>query len=302
MKERVGFMGLGIMGVPMAANIVAAGYSLTVYNRTPGKEESLRKKGARVASTPRALAQAADVIIAMVTGPEALNELLWGEDGAAAAFTGEKTFVNMSSVSPMFSRELARRLAPTGVAFVDAPVSGSKKPAENAALLILAGGPRDRVDALAPLFQTMGKRVVYCGEAGQGSMMKMMNNLLLGAMLEAFTESVQFGRTGGLSLESMLEVILSGPLSAPIFQMKVPMVKEGSYPPNFPLKHMTKDLKFVVDTAYETGAPVPIGHLLLHLFRLGVGQGLGDEDVAAIARVLENMAPGSGEVASSPSQ
>ena len=136
----------------------------------------------------------------------------------------------------------------------------------------------------------MGEKVIFCGEVGLDSMMKMTNNLLLGAMLEGLSEALNLGKMVGLSMEDMLEVILAGPLNAPIFQMKAGIViKENSFPPNFPLKHMTKDLKFLVDTAYEIGAPVPVGQILLHLYRIGVGQGWGDLDVAAIARVLEYL-------------
>lgn len=289
MKPKIGFMGLGIMGAPMAANILQAGYPLMVYNRTPDKAQPLAQMGAGVASSPRALAHAADVIIAMVTGPEALQDLLWGPGGAAAEFNSKKIFINMSSVSPQFTWELAERLAPQGVVFIDAPVSGSKKPAEDATLIILTGGQREQVDQVTPLLLTMGKKVVNCGPAPQGSMMKMMVNLLLGLMMEGVSEALNFGKQGGLDLEAMLDVIFSGPLSCGLYQMKADMFRTGTFPVAFPLKHMTKDFKFVVDTAYQTGAPAPVAHLLLQLYRLGLSQGLGDEDFAAISQVLAGL-------------
>jgi 3-hydroxyisobutyrate dehydrogenase-like beta-hydroxyacid dehydrogenase len=290
MKEKVGFMGLGIMGAPMAANILKAGYPLLVYNRTPAKAEPLARLGAAVASSPGALAQAAAVTIAMVTGPEALDDLLFGPEGAAPAFNESRVFINMSSVSPRFTRELALRLAPTGVAFIDAPVSGSKKPAAEGALVILAGGRKEQVEAVTPLLSAMGKKVVYCGPAGQGSMMKMFINLLLGLMMEGFAEALNFGKMGGLEWQPMLDTVFSGPLNCALYQMKADLIRQGGFPPAFPLKHIAKDLKFLVDTAYETGAPIPVGHMLLHLFRLGVSQDLGDLDFAAVSRVLETMA------------
>ena len=158
MQPQVGFMGLGIMGAPMAANILKAEYPLTVYNRTIAKAEPLAQLGAQVAASPKALAQDSQIIIAMVTGPEALYELLFGPDGAAEAFGPEQVFINMSSVSPGFTLELGKELAPTAIRFVDAPVSGTKKPAEDAQLVILAGGNRKRVEDLEPLFLTMGKK------------------------------------------------------------------------------------------------------------------------------------------------
>ena len=291
MKQKIGFMGLGIMGNAMAANLLKAGYPVTVYNRSPERAEPLVQQGAGRADNPQALAAASEVIIVMVTGPEALEELLFGPGGAAGGLSAGKYFVNMSSVAPSYTRELAARLKPTGAAFIDAPVSGTKKPAEEGTLLILAGGPRDQVQAVEPVLLAMGKKVIYCGEAGQGSMMKMFINLLLGLMMEAFAEVMNFGRLGGLTEEAMLDTIFSGPLNCGMFQVKAPNLQNHTYPAAFPLKHMTKDAKFIVDTAYELGAPVPAASTLLQLYREGVARGWGDEDVSAIARVLEHLNP-----------
>ena len=161
MSEKIGFMGMGIMGAAMAGNILKAGYSVTVYNRSLEKTEPLASMGAAVARSPHELARTSDIVIAMVTGPEALDNLLWGPDGACSEFDGGKVFINMSSVTPQYNRHLARKLASTGVVFIDAPVSGTKKPAEEGTLVILAGGPQDRVQALDPLFLAMGKKVIY---------------------------------------------------------------------------------------------------------------------------------------------
>jgi 3-hydroxyisobutyrate dehydrogenase-like beta-hydroxyacid dehydrogenase len=291
MKEKIGFMGLGIMGTAMVANLLKAGYSVMVYNRTPAKADPLVKQGAELASSPKALAKAADVVIAMVTGPEALGELLWGPEGAGGALSHNKVFINMSSVAPAYTRELAGELEPSGVVFIDAPVSGTKKPAEDGTLVILAGGPENKVKELEPLLLAMGKKVIYCGPVGQGSMMKMFINLLLGLMMEGFAEALNFGRLGGLDLEAMLDTTYSGAMNAPMFQLKAANLRDKNYPAAFPLKHLAKDAKFVVDTAYQLGAPVPAGQMLLHLYRTGVAQGWGDEDISAIARVLEHLSP-----------
>jgi 3-hydroxyisobutyrate dehydrogenase-like beta-hydroxyacid dehydrogenase len=289
MKQKIGFMGLGIMGGAMAANLLKAGYPLMVYNRTPGKAETLAQMGAGVASTPRHLAQAADVLITMVTGPEAIYELLFAPEGAAEALDADKVFINMSSVSPGFTRELGAQLALKGTILIDAPVSGTKKPAEEGSLVILAGGKQDKIKELEPLFLAMGKKVIFCGRVGQGSMMKMFINLLLGSMMEGFAEAINFGRLGGLDLEAMLETVSSGAMNAPMFQVKAQNLRDKKHPPAFPLKHLAKDAKFVVDTAYELGAPVPGGQTLLHLYRAGVALGWGDEDISAIARVMEHL-------------
>jgi 3-hydroxyisobutyrate dehydrogenase-like beta-hydroxyacid dehydrogenase len=289
MQPKIGFLGLGIMGSAMAKNILKAGFPLQVYNRTPEKAKDLVAAGATLAPHPLSLTESADVIIAMVTGPEALDELLWGEQGAAGAFTAAKTFINMSSVPPRYTRDLAGELAPLGVAFIDAPVSGTKKPAEDGTLLILAGGDQEKITALGPIFAVLGKKVIYCGPVGQGSMMKMTINLLLGVMMAGLAETMNFGLKNGLDQEAVLDVIFSGPLNCGLFQMKADMLRTGAFPPNFPLKHVTKDMKFIIDTAYDSGAPVPAAYAALQLYRSGVAFQLGDEDLAAVYQVLKHM-------------
>jgi 3-hydroxyisobutyrate dehydrogenase-like beta-hydroxyacid dehydrogenase len=291
MKEQIGFLGLGIMGLAMARNIARAGYPLTVYNRTPKTDPELSRSGVKVAPHPRELAAAADIVIAMLTGPEAIDQLLWGPQGAAPALKAGQVLINMSTVSPQYTQQLSRKLADTGITLIDAPVSGTKKPAEEGKLLILAGGDPEKITELKPLWKTMGQKVIYCGGVGQGSMMKMANNLLLSVMMGGLAEALNFGLRGGLSFESLLEVIFSGPLNCGLFQMKAGEIQQGTYPPSFPLKHTTKDLKFVLDTAYDTGSPVPLGQIMLHLYRAGVGQDWGDLDVAAIFKVFEYLNP-----------
>ncbi len=291
MKQKIGFMGMGIMGSAMSGNLLKAAYPVTVYNRSREKAEPLVKKGAILAPHPKGLAENSEIIITMVTGPEAINALLWGTDGAAGAFNASKIFINMSSVSPLFTRELAAGLAATGVTFIDAPVSGTKQPAEQGTLVILPSGPKDKIAELEPLFLAMGKKVVYCGDVGQGSMMKMFINLLVGVMMEGLAEVVNFGRLGGLSMEAMLETLFAGAMNSPMFQVKASNLEKQEYPAAFPLKHLTKDLKFVLDTAYDLKAPVPVAQTLLHLFEVGMAQGWGDEDISAIARVMEHLSP-----------
>ena len=287
MKQKVGFIGLGIMGSAMAANIAKAGYPLTVYNRTPAKTQNLEQTGVKVAPTPKALTEGSDVVVLMVTGPQALEDLLRGADGVIEAADSDKTIINMSTVSPKYTKELQGRISSTGAVFIDAPVSGTKKPAEDGTLLILAGGDEQEVQRNTPLLETMGKKVVYCGDTGQGSMMKMTINLLLGAMMEAMSETLNFGKMGGLSEDAIFDVIFSGPLNCGLYQAKENMLRNMDFPAQFPLKHMTKDIKFVVDTAYENGAAVPVAHALLHLYRLGVGQEWGDLDMSAIHKVID---------------
>lgn len=288
MGKRIGFIGLGIMGEPMARNLMAGGFALTVYNRTAAKADGLGKAGARIASSPREVSSEAETVILMLTGPEAIEAALWGEK---ALLTGEgrcRTVVNMSSVAPAYTRELKAKLEKQGVLLVDAPVSGSKKPAEDAALVILAGGPEKVIAELEPLLLTMGKKVVYCGEAGSGSSMKMFINLLLCTMLSGLSEALTLGEKCGLSKETMLETVLAGPLGCGLFQMKAEMFQSGEYPTQFPFKHMYKDLNFILATAEEKGMQARIGSVLRELYAEGMEQGLADLDFAAIKKVVES--------------
>ena len=285
MSKNIGFIGLGIMGKPMAKNLAKAGYNVTIYNRTKPKPEDY--PGLKIAAHPAELSKACDVVIMMLTGPEAIGSLLWGPDGAGKDLGPGKVLVNMSTVSPAYTARLSSEVEEGGAVFIDAPVSGSKKPAEDASLVILAGGPKETVDELEPVFLGMGKKVVYCGQAPMGSMMKMSINLLLGSMMEGLCEMLNFGRKGGLSVETMLDVVLSGPMSCGLFKLKEGMLREGEYPPQFPLRHMSKDLKFVADTAYDLKACVPSVHSLQQLFSAAMAKGHGDEDFAAVMKVLE---------------
>lgn len=287
MKERVGFVGMGIMGARMAANILKAGYPLTAWNRDRKKCGPLEAAGADIASTLAELAESSDVVIMMVTGPEAVDHILNSEGGLLSASMTGKCLVNMSTVSPHFSREWAARLRVLDVDFVDAPVSGSKKPAEDGTLVILAGGSEPTVSRLEPLFLSMGKKVVRCGEAGNGSAMKLTVNLLLATMMEGLCEAVNLGRKCGLKTELILDTILSGPMACDYFNMKAEMLRRDEYPPQFPFKHMTKDLRFILETAENCDASVPLARDTLAMFEAGLATGLSDMDFAAVMKVVE---------------
>ena len=283
---QLAFLGSGIMGLPMSLNLLAAGYRLAVYNRTAEKAHRAVAAGATHAQTPRAAAEGAEAVIVMVTGPEAVDELLAGPDGVLAGLAPGAALVNMSTVSPAYARSLGARLAAEGIPYLDAPVSGSKKPAEEGTLVVLAGGEGELIERLEPMFLALGKRVVACGDVGRGSEMKMAVNLLLGIMMGGLCEALEFGAACGIDRELLLETFLAGPLNCGLFELKREMLLAGDYPPQFPYKHMTKDIRFALQTADAAGAAVPLGHALFQLYREGIGRGLGDADLAALQRVL----------------
>ena len=289
MTIKVGFVGLGLMGQPMAKNVAKKGFALSVFNRTPEKALPLKEAGASLAASPKEAAKGAEAVVLMLTGPEAVDQVLDGPQGVLAGLEPGKTIVNMSTVPPSYSRRLFERLKSRSIVVLDAPVYGSKKPAEEGALVILAGGPQAKVKEMEPLLLSMGKKVVYCGEAGQGSSMKMVVNLLLGIMATGLAEAVNLGQKCGLSTETVLETMLSGPTQCPLFEFKKPMLISDNYGAQFALKHMAKDLRFILQTADETGAAVPAGHVVFQLYRAAVGRGLSDKDYAAVKKVIEMM-------------
>ncbi|THB68187.1 MAG: NAD(P)-dependent oxidoreductase [Desulfovibrio sp.] len=283
---RIAFLGMGIMGVPMTLNLLRAGFQVTVWNRNPDKCAPVVDAGASQAETPAEAAGASEVTILMLTGPEACNNALFGQDGASSALASGKAVVNMSTVPPAYSRELAQRIAELNADFVDAPVAGSKVPAEQGALLILAGGDPAEIERLTPVFNAMGKRTIHCGEAGAGSAMKMANNLLLAVMMAGYSEAVGLGIKGGVDMETLLDVLRSGPMGCGLFSLKEDMFRQGEFPPQFPAKHMAKDLRFAMASARETFAQTPVGDKVLALFETVLEQGLGEEDFAVVAKML----------------
>ncbi|MEW6673799.1 MAG: NAD(P)-dependent oxidoreductase [Thermodesulfobacteriota bacterium] len=289
MPLKVGFVGTGTMGQPMALNILKSQYALMVYNRTVEKTAVLTQAGALLADNPRQLAQWSDVIILMLTGPDAIDAVLEGRAGILAGLSADKTLVNMSTVSPGYSRRLSARLQAVSTAAIDAPVSGSRKPAEEGKLVILAGGPRARVSTVEPLLLAMGKKVVYCGEAGQGAALKLTLNLLLAVMMEGFSEAVNFGERCGLSPETIIDTILNGLLGCDLFHFKAGMLRNAAFPAQFALKHMSKDLGLVVETAMQTGAVVPVARAAAQLYHEALTQNMGDMDFAAVKMVLERL-------------
>jgi 3-hydroxyisobutyrate dehydrogenase-like beta-hydroxyacid dehydrogenase len=289
MALKVGFIGLGIMGQPMALNVVKAGFEVAVYNRSAEKAKPLGDAGAKVTSSPKEAAEGADAVILMLAGPEAISAVLEGPEGLLSGMGKGTTLINMSTVSPAYSRQLSDDMKAHSIVTIDAPVSGSRKPAEEGALVILAGGPKEKVKKLEPLFLAMGKKVIHCGDAGQGSSMKISANLLLGIMVGGLSEAVNLGQKCGLSVETMLQTILAGPMGCALFEFKKEMLATGNFTPQFPLKHMTKDLRFALQTGDESGAATPIGSTVFQLYRQSLGKGLSDMDFAAVKKVLEAM-------------
>ncbi len=289
MAMRIAFTGTGLMGEPMARNLLRAGFEVVAYNRSQEKLAGLQAAGAVASASPAAAVEQADCAILMLTGPEALDAVLFGPSGIVEGAAAGTTVVNMSTVPPEYARSLDARLSQHGLVLVDAPVSGSRKPAETGDLVVLASGPADRVDALESVFLAMGKQVVRCGDTGMGSAMKMTANLLLGIMAAGFSEALCYGRQCGLDTDVILNTLLAGPMSCQLYALKEPMYRSGEFSPQFTLKNIVKDLRFILQTADSQGAPALLGNTAFQLFRAALGKGEGENDFAAVIKAMESL-------------
>ena len=279
---KIGFIGLGIMGSRMAANLQKGGYSLVVYNRTRDKAEPLLAQGAVWADSPAAVAAEAQIVFTMLAHPEAVRQAALGKDGFLRRMGPAWLWVNCSTVNPAFSREMAEQAASFGVRFLDAPVTGSRGPAELAKLIFWIGGSRTDLEASRPLLECMGKRIVYCGGPGMGSSLKLVINQVLGTTMAACAEGLILGEALGLSRDTLFEALLGGP-AAPFLGTKRERIEKGDYTPaDFPLRWLQKDLHLASVSAYETGTAMPLTNAAKEIYSLAIRHGHGTEDFSAI--------------------
>ncbi|MGK7345663.1 MAG: NAD(P)-dependent oxidoreductase [Candidatus Nitrospinota bacterium M3_3B_026] len=287
---RVGFIGLGAMGARMAKNIHEKGFKLNVYNRTPSRAEPFKNLGAGVYGSPSALAENSEIIIIMVTGPDALHEVVEAENGVAAGVGEGAVVVNMSTVSYGATMRASAEISCRKAAFVDAPVSGSIKPAEEGRLVILASGEKAMVDRVEPVLNAMGEQIVYLGGVGKGTNMKLAVNILLAGMVQALAESLTLGRRLGLRLADMLRVIESGGMSSPLYKAKGDAILNGDFSKKFPVSLAFKDLSLALDAAGDACVPLPVTAAAREMYNAAMARGLGDEDFAAVVKVMESLA------------
>jgi len=282
-KPRIGWIGLGHMGMPMTANLQKAGFPLMVWNRTLAKAEAVA--GAFVAASPAELARSADIVITMLSDDASQDEVLFGPNGVAEGLSAGQIVVNMGTISPAASRSAAERLGSLGVQTLDAPVAGSVKPATDGTLVILAGGEAETLAKVQLIFDVLGKRTFHFGGAGQGANAKLSINMLLGILLQGVGESLTFGEALGLDRAQLLDMFAETPCASPILAMKTGPLKAGDYSPAFPLKHMAKDFRLMLAAAGK--ADTSVANVVSANFQQAEAQGLGDADVMAVIKVLE---------------
>lgn len=289
----IGFIGLGNMGQPMAKNILKAGYPLIVWNRTVERTESLKHMGAQVASNPEELASRASIIITMLFGPDAVEEAVLGTKGLPSplieGITQGKVLVDMTTNLPMVSRMVAEEVQKKGGEMLDAPVSGSVKPATEGALTILVGGKKEILEKARPVLETMGKKIFYIGGNGNGCSMKLTLNIHLATLMASFAESMAFGAKSGLDPTIMLEVFNNSVLKTYISETKGQKVIDGDWTAAFALSLMTKDLDLASESSKDIRIPIPVASAVKELYYASMANGKEGLDFSAIATQYEQM-------------
>ncbi len=290
MPQSIGFIGLGIMGQPMALNLVKGGFRVTVFNRTRSKVEPLERAGARVASSPAEAAREADFILTIVSDSAAVEDVVAGKSGVIETVRSGAILIDSSTISPVVSRRLAARLAEEGAQMLDAPVTGSKHGAEKGELTFMIGGAREVVERAMPVLQVLGKKHIYCGANGLGLAAKLAQNAIQATMLEVFCEGFVLAAKSGVPPETMFEIVQSSMARAALTDFKAPFIFKGDFTPYFPLKLMHKDLGLALEAAYAQNIPMPTAAAAKEVYGAARARGKGDEDYAAVITFLEELA------------
>ncbi len=290
MKPSVGLLGLGLMGRPIAANLLKKGFSLTVWNRTASHAHALASQGAQVAATPSDAAAASDVLIVIVSDPPAVEQVLWGEKGAFNGLRRGSVLVDSSTVSPDLARRTAAACAERGIEYLDAPVTGGTWGAEKGELVMMVGGAAETLKRVEPVFGAIAKRWFHLGPAGAGQTVKLAMNLLLALEVDALAEALALTQAGGVAGERLIEVMQSSMGRAPVLDVKAPLLLEHKYPPSFPLRLMHKDLALALDLAKQLGVSLPAGSAAREVYAKILQASREDVDYAAIGRYWEKAA------------
>jgi 2-hydroxy-3-oxopropionate reductase len=293
MAQTIGFIGLGIMGRPMAKNLIKAGHSLVVHNRSRGAVDDLVKPGAKAASSPKDVAAQSDVLITMLPNSPDVEQVALGKDGIIEGARPGLIFVDMSTISPIVSQKIGKALAAKGVKMLDAPVSGGEKGAIDAALSIMVGGDKATFDSVLPIFQAMGKTITLLGPLGFGGFTKLANQIIVAVNLTALGEALTLGKKAGLDRELLLTALAGGLAGSRCLDQKKPNYVAGTYNPGFKIDLHFKDLGLIMESARTLGVPLPTTAVVQELFNAMRVKGRGGLDHSGIITLLEDLAGGS---------
>lgn len=285
-KIRVGFIGLGLMGNPMAHNILKRGYPLFVYNRTIEKTKEFKSLGATVCNSPTLLAKECDVIISMITGPEDVKQVHLGKNGTINSAHPNLVVVDMSTIGPSAAREVGLELKKKGVQFLDAPVTGSTDKAIFGELSIFVGGEREVLEKVRGVLEAMGTNIVYMGENGFGQAQKLVNNLLVGLTTEALAEAFLLGERLGLKREKVADALQNVFAVSPSMKVKFPNIISNTFPTAFSVANIRKDLKLAIEEFGKKQNNLPSLALVERLYKKAMDMGYSKEDLSAVIKVL----------------
>jgi 3-hydroxyisobutyrate dehydrogenase-like beta-hydroxyacid dehydrogenase len=288
--QRIGFIGIGLMGAQMSRRILEGGYPLTVWNRRKQKADPLVSAGAKRGDSPRAVAESSDVVITMVTDSAASEEVICGKQGVLEGAHGGMILVDMGSIAPETSRAIAERARARGVPMLDAPVTGNPKVASEGKLGIMVGGPKETFDVCLPLFEKMGIKIIHVGENGKGTTLKLINNLIMGVAIEAVAEALVLAAKSGIDPQTVMEITSVGGARTGAMETRGPRMMKHDFTPHFSTNNLHKDLSSALKLAEEVGASLPATSIAREILRAAKSQGKGDLDSCAVITVLEAMA------------
>jgi 3-hydroxyisobutyrate dehydrogenase len=286
---RIGWIGTGVMGRWMCEHAMTAGYSATVYNRSPEKAQPLIDKGAKLAKTPKAVAEQSDIVFAIVGFPNDVREVFLGRDGALAGAKAGTVFVDMTTSEPSLAKEIFEAAKLKGVHSLDAPVSGGDIGAKNAALSIMIGGEKNVVDAVTPIFQTMGKTILHQGQAGAGQHTKMVNQILIASNMIAVCEGLLYGFKAGLDLETVFKSVSVGAAGSKALEVLGPRMMARNFEPGFYVEHFIKDMGIALAEAERMSIALPGLALAKQLYESVRAIGFGRKGTHALLLALERM-------------
>eukprot|EP01024_Parvocaulis_polyphysoides_P039102 TRINITY_DN3530_c0_g1_i1.p1 TRINITY_DN3530_c0_g1~~TRINITY_DN3530_c0_g1_i1.p1 ORF type:complete len:334 (-),score=60.49 TRINITY_DN3530_c0_g1_i1:242-1159(-) len=281
-NTKLGFVGIGIMGNAMAANLLKAGYEVNVWNRSADKCQALKEAGAKVCSSAKEVAQSSDITFGMLADPEAALMVATATEGVAAGMSPTKGYVDVSTVDSACSQKIAEAVRSTGAQFLEAPVSGSKGPAEQGTLIFLGAGDKQLFEACASPLDVMGKASFYLGEVGAGANMKLVVNMIMGTWMASLSEGLVLAQQAGLKQEDLVEVLGLGAMANGLIKLKGPAMVERNYPTAFPLKHQQKDIRLALGLGEQTNTPLPVTAASNQLFLQAKALGQADADFSAV--------------------
>lgn len=289
-ETRIGFIGTGLMGLPMAKNLLRAGFPVTAHNRTRSRAEPLTELGGAVVDSPRAVAERSDVVITIVSDTPDVEQVILGENGVVEALRPGMIVIDMSTISPRVTKQIAADLAARGAEMLDAPVSGGEKGAIEGTLSIMVGGREATVEKCRPIFEAMGKNLVYCGTNGQGQMVKLCNQITIASNLIAAAEAVAFAKKAGVDPHTMIKAVGAGAAGSWVVNVLGPKMADHDFAPGFMVKLQQKDLRLVMQAASELGVSLPGAMLANQLFTAVEAGGGGDLGTQSLVKVTEKLA------------